>query len=206
MLKVLESNGLNVASVARAVAEVDKLEDAVLEKLVWEATDGLVVAESHNLLMAAKQAVNAIINLGTNATPDKVAAHIAKRIKLVPKPVEAAVAVGAAVEVAEGFTATEVVEAEAVADAPPSMASLVTESVSTPAKRGRGRPKLAETAYDRAVALIRAAGTADREALMGLLETKGFKRSSAYVYVWKAGKAGVLSESAAAGSAAATAD
>ena len=188
MLKVLEAHGLNTASVNRAVGEVDKLADAALEKLVWDATDGLVVAESHNLLGAAKQAVNAIINLGANATPEKVAAHIEKRIKLIAKPVVAPVAAAPVAEVveSEGLTATEV---EAAVPEAPSMASMVTESVTTTAKRGRGRPKMAVTAYDRALEFIKASGLADAAALTAMLESKGFKKNSAAVYVWRARKA-----------------
>lgn len=188
MLKVLEAHNLNTASVNRAVTEVSNLSDAALEKLVWDATGGMVVAEAHNLLVAAKQAVNAIINLGTNATEEKVAAHIEKRIKLVPKPVAAPVAVAAVVESDTGVTATEV-EDTTVQATPPSMASLVTESVTTTAKRGRGRPKQAVTDYDRAVAVIKASGVTGSSELTALLVASGFKKNSAAVYVWRYGKA-----------------
>jgi hypothetical protein len=60
------------------------------------------------------------------------------------------------------------------------------------AKRGRGRPALAETAYDRAVKAVQASGKYDTKSMIATLESVGIKKASANVYICKARAAGVI--------------
>jgi hypothetical protein len=60
------------------------------------------------------------------------------------------------------------------------------------AKRGRGRPALAETAYDRAVKAVQASGKYDTKSMIATLEAVGIKKASANVYICKARAAGVI--------------
>jgi hypothetical protein len=61
------------------------------------------------------------------------------------------------------------------------------------AKRGRGRPKLAETAYDRAVAILKALpADAENKARVDAVVASGIKKSSAAVYVSKAKREGLI--------------
>jgi hypothetical protein len=65
------------------------------------------------------------------------------------------------------------------------------------AKRGRGRPKLAETAYDRAVGAMILTGASDTATLLAACTAIGIKKSSAAVYLSTARKNGLVASPAA---------
>ncbi len=66
------------------------------------------------------------------------------------------------------------------------------------AKRGRGRPKLAVTAYDRARDAMVATGSADTATLLAAVTALNIKKSSAAVYLHRARKEGVIPAAPAA--------
>lgn len=204
MLQILVKYGIPTDSSARAVEATKGLSDEALESLIFDATDGGSLPTSEKLGTAAAHAVNAIINLDKvgEATPERVAAQIAKRVPFNP-PAPKTVTVQVAAAVVEETTATETESETAEAEATASDAALnalaTPTTVSTPAKRA-GRPKLAETAYDRAVAYIATQKGVARKLLPGMLVEAGIvaKKTSAAVYVCKAAKAGLLDEPAPA--------
>lgn len=193
MKNLLEARNIPSNEASRAVAAINDLSETDQASLLSELTGGLTVEGEHNLLMATKYAVQAVVILGENATAEKVAANVQKKYAL-NQPNTTPVAVVAAVE---DITATEVVtvpeatetesvEAEATESASdaPSLASLAA-TVPTVTGRRRGRPKLAETGFDRAKAILSGSAETDRTKLAELLVANGFKLNSAKVYVWK---------------------
>lgn len=192
---ILVAAAVSVASLPRAIEDLKIKDDGELASIFSDLTGGMSVA-TDNLLNGTKYAVQAVIN--DVDTPERVAEFVAKKVALLPKA--APVVVAAVVAEVDGLTVSEVVAtgeeaSEEVADeaAPAgSMNSLIATSEPTVAKRGRGRPKLTETAYDRAVAVMNAATTRDRGELTKLLVASGVNKSSAAVYAWRAGKQGDL--------------
>ena len=176
MLTILKDFGVDTSSVVNAVDSVSDLDENVLDQL-WLTAVGVPVAESVKD-RATKMAVQAIIR-GAK-TQIEVQNYVMRSIELNPTPV---IISAMALPVETEAVIQEAVEAE---DTIETVSPTIPEPVK--AKTGRGRPKLANGAYETAIALIQASGITDRRLMREfLVEKHGYKQSSAYVYVWRAG-------------------
>lgn len=162
MQDILNDYNVNSTSVSRAVQSINGMDEATLTRFNLEF--GLSGLPTDAIATAAKYAAHAVIN-GAE-TPEKVEAFV--RSKLGPS--------------------LEAIEVEASPNVTPPAPEQEAEQEVAPAadtapKRGRGRPKLAETAYDRARAIMEAQpDQSNRKALIEAVVNSGVKATSAAVY------------------------
>lgn len=181
MLSILKDFGVDTSSVVNAVDSVAELDNDTLDQL-WLTAVGVPVAESVKD-KALKMVVQAIIR-GAKTQID-VANYVTRSIELNPTPVIISVM---AMPVEPVVTVQAPIEVE---DTTETESPAILEPVK--AKGKRGRPKMIDGAYESAIALIHAAGITDRKLMREfLVEKHDYKQSSAYVYVWRAGKEGRL--------------
>ena len=197
----LEKFDIPMTSVVDATAFVDTMpsEDASLFASLFDISGG----DNPNLI--AKYICNAVLT-GENDL-NRVKAYVAGRAKAFASsvvkevPAETVPVVYSApviVETAPEPEVTVTVETapEVVVKAPVTVPHVAPTIITGPevivAKRGRGRPKLAETAYDRAVKIMQGLSKHDTKSVIAALEAAGIKKSSAHVYLCNARQAGVI--------------
>lgn len=196
----LEKFDIPLTSVVDATAFVDAMpsEDASLFTSLFDIHGG----DNPNLI--AKYICNAVLK-GENDL-NRVKAYVSSRVKalsaavvkevpadLVPVVYSAPVVVEVAPEPEVTVTVDDAPETTVEAPTPAvDAAPIVAVPEVIQAKRGRGRPKLAETAYDRAVKIMRSLDKYDTKTVISALEAAGIKKSSAHVYLCNARQAGVI--------------
>jgi hypothetical protein len=198
LISYLEKFDIPTVSVTQAVQAVSDLseDDASLFNSLFD------FSYPDNPVLAAKYIANAVVK-GEN-DPAKVRAYVQARLntaaQAVVKEVPALI-VAPTVEAVETApeTSQEVTEAvsETVTEPNTSTVEAAQEasteaSVEFIAKPRRGRPKLAETAYDRAVKVLNDLGKYDTKSMVAALTATGVPKNSAHVYICKARGDGLI--------------
>lgn len=177
MREVLEQFNVSTASVARAVQSVTDLHPRDISALATALA--LTVEAPEETEIAVKYAVHGILN---DVPDDKLNEFVAFKMLAyrkgsstgaLPKP---------------SFTG-KVVEVTVNEEETVKVAEVNADSVEVGPVRKRGRPKMKETAYDRAVKMIEDADTGETAKLLKLLTSSGIAEASAKVYLWKYRKA-----------------
>lgn len=178
MRNLLTKHGIPADSLPGAVDFISAAsEDAVL---AFNAEFGITMT-GHDAFTAARFAVDGIYRGA--AAVDKVVGYVAKRMtgapeKAVQKPVTVVMAGAPVVDTPDVTVAPVVAVTESDGR---------TEAVPVIKVKGRrGRKRLGNSDFCKAVAALGALpATADRKTMLDCLVSKGIKRTSAVVYLWR---------------------